>query len=184
MSNKQDAAVPRTTATIRHHQCGISSNRPFDYIEAEAATPAADDALRLLKAWVDGWQGKPIGIDRNELAEQTRRYLAAQPQPPADDALRAHPRTYSLVGTPHLFLVTDDESGINIGYANKIGGPLVAPRLAATPAAPPLDVERLLDRVLLEAAHYNIFQGKVAHANLRMILDAVRNGLAEPHNDG
>lgn len=36
-----------------------------------------------------------------------------------------HPRTYSLVGSPHLFLVTDDESGINLGYADKIGGPII-----------------------------------------------------------
>lgn len=53
--------------------------------------------------------------------------------PEQDEAVR-HPRTYSLVGTPHLFLVTDDESGINIGYANKIGGPLVAPALATPPS--------------------------------------------------
>ena len=40
---------------------------------------------------------------------------------------------------------------------------------------PPIDVERLLKLVLLEAAHYNVFQGKVAHTNLRMIVDAARD---------
>ena len=65
-----------------------------------------------------------------------------QPQPQAATPSAAapagdHPRTYSLVGTPHLFLVTDDESGINIGYAKKIGGPLVAPSLTATPQPEP-----------------------------------------------
>ena len=42
----------------------------------------------------------------------------------------AHPRTYSLTASGpngELFLVTDDESGINIGYAQQIGGPLTAP---------------------------------------------------------
>jgi hypothetical protein len=46
----------------------------------------------------------------------------------------AHPRTYSLVGSPHLFLVTDDESGITLGYADLVGGPLVAPALRPEPS--------------------------------------------------
>ena len=46
---------------------------------------------------------------------------------------------------------------------------------AASQERPPIDVERLLELVLLEAAHYNVFQGKVAHANLRMIVDAARD---------
>ena len=70
---------------------------------------------------------------------------AAPLEPPRPD----HPRTYSLVGSPRLFLVTDDESGINIGYADKIGGPLVQPplRVAAPDSgtAQPLDVADMSD---------------------------------------
>jgi hypothetical protein len=51
-----------------------------------------------------------------------------------------HPRTYSLVGTPHRFLVTDDESGRNIGYADEIGGPLVS---GVAQERPSIDVDRL-----------------------------------------
>lgn len=53
-----------------------------------------------------------------------------------ESAEAGHPRTYSLVGGPHPFLVTDDESGINLGFADKIGGPLVAPLLAARKEGP------------------------------------------------
>jgi hypothetical protein len=66
--------------------------------------------------------------------------------PEAEAALPAadtHPRTYSLTASGpngELFLVTDDESGINIGHAKQIGGPLTA--RAALPA-PALDPERL-----------------------------------------
>lgn len=71
------------------------------------------------------------------------RIAAALAAPPAPASL--HPRTYSLTASgPHgeLFLVTDDESGINIGHATKIGGPLTAPR-QVPPAPAALGVERL-----------------------------------------
>lgn len=52
-----------------------------------------------------------------------------------------HPRTYSLVGGgPDMFLVTDDESGFNIGYARKVGGPITAPAQGAAPRMPYSDV--------------------------------------------
>ena len=50
----------------------------------------------------------------------------------AEAATGSHPRTYSLTASGpngELFLVTDDESGINIGHAKLIGGPLTAPGL-------------------------------------------------------
>lgn len=76
------------------------------------------------------------------------RAALAAPSKPVPEGL--HPRTYSLVGAPHLFLVTDDERGINIGYADAIGGPLVAPFAtpSATPAAEGLDAERQITRRL------------------------------------
>jgi hypothetical protein len=64
---------------------------------------------------------------------------------PATGAKPDHPRTYSLVGGGlDMFLVTDDESGMRIGYARKIGGPLTKPA-NATGAKP--DLLDALDRM-------------------------------------
>ena len=81
-----------------------------------------------------GYGGSPEKV-RRHWATHLAEDLPASPAPD-EPTLRDHPRTYSLVGMPRLFLVTDDESGIRIGYADKIGGPLV--HVPAPPAAPPV----------------------------------------------
>lgn len=51
-----------------------------------------------------------------------------------------------------------------------------AAKAAPTPVVP--TTPDPFDLVLLEAAHYDLFQGKVAHANLRMIVNAARDSAA------
>jgi hypothetical protein len=91
---------------------------------------------QLVVALVDGLievlprvHGMTIGYDDDGLAELSAFIFAALPAAPSLD----HPRTYHLTASgpkKELFLVTDDESGMRIGYAPKIGGPLTSP---ATP---------------------------------------------------
>lgn len=84
---------------------------------------AMDELRRMYFEGSDDDRGPGhIAVTDWEACESAIRTALAEAATP--DA--GHPRTYSLVGSPHLFLVTDDESGINIGYADKIGGPLVA----------------------------------------------------------
>ena len=71
----------------------------------------------------EAWEGEMKELARAALAE------AAQGAAP-------HPRTYSLVGGGlDMFLVTDDESGLNIGYARRVGGPITVPIRGAAPRA-------------------------------------------------
>ena len=115
--------TPRTTAGREH----------LDYIrrwsEDEGATWTDFDTEemggRILAIEAEAWKQ---GL---EATQMERAEAAALPE---RAGLDVHPRTYSLVGGPHRFIVTDDESGFGIGYADEIGGPLVAPRLAALTA--------------------------------------------------
>ena len=84
-----------------------------------------NEAAERLREWIREsallWQ-----LPKNEKALAMREFDAAL----ADERRASHPRTYSLTASGpngELFLVTDDESGINIGHAAKIGGPLTAP---------------------------------------------------------
>jgi hypothetical protein len=92
---------------------------------------------------------KPVCVlDAVRAAGWLARIPEAEAALPAADT---HPRTYSLTASGpsgELFLVTDDESGINIGHAKQIGGPLTAPMRATLPTAPTL-VEAL--KALVEA---------------------------------
>jgi hypothetical protein len=126
-------------------------------VQPEAPTTEAD---ALLRGWVEHHQPEGYeGIqDCSDINDRTEAYLARaasqeRPQPERrtsdyhpdeliafDPRPTGHPRTYSLVGTPHRFLVTDDESGRNIGYADEIGGPLVS---GVAQERPSIDVDRL-----------------------------------------
>lgn len=76
-------------------------------------------------------------------------------------------------GKPQDDLLKDRYVAQTVRWLNDNGYSVIPTAEASTGAAP--DV---LDLVLLEAAHYNVFQGKLAHANLRMVVDAARNSAA------
>jgi hypothetical protein len=112
------------------------NSRSFPLITVEAIVAIEAEARAA---------SQPLAQERPQPERRTSDYhpdelIAFDPRP------TGHPRTYSLVGTPHRFLVTDDESGRNIGYADEIGGPLVS---GVAQERPPIDVVRLAKAMAL-----------------------------------
>jgi hypothetical protein len=98
---------------VRERMTAAAAGARFGYHEAMQCVEVVEASARAAS------QERPQP-ERRTSDYHPDELIAFDPRP------TGHPRTYSLVGTPHRFLVTDDESGRNIGYADEIGGPLVS----------------------------------------------------------